>query len=140
MTATTTLIERSKSLGSCSNGQRYMDLFFVGTTLYRHAGGKLFLRSIGGPAMSVDESPRWVSEIEAKQWLMTEATDPITGYNFTEIEADEALGLYEGSASAETLQDAIDDCWIVIADLSATDKRRVLAEMVKQLSAPESHS
>ena len=84
-----TLEKNSTPIAAVSDGGDITDgLFWHTTELYRHKGGKWYLREFGGDAMSVDNNPAWITRDEAVEWVATKVTDNITGYGFTREQAE----------------------------------------------------
>lgn len=90
-TSIETTIENSVYLGRWTNKEYYMDLYYVEEILYKHRDGKYFIAAKGGAGTNTDRRLRWIDREEARKFLTDRATDAITGYHFTEAEADEFL-------------------------------------------------
>lgn len=84
-----TLGKNSTEIAGVSDGGDITDgLFWHTTTLHLHKEGKWYLREHGGPAMDVEDNPEWLTRDEAVKWIATTATDSITGYGFSEEQAE----------------------------------------------------
>lgn len=86
------IIDHSEAIGGWSNGNYETggSNYRYTVDLYRHRDGKYFLASTGGAAMASGETC-WISEDAARRFLTAHANDPISGYGYTEAEADDLL-------------------------------------------------
>ncbi len=82
------------------NQETHGSLWWRSVDLYRHRGGRYFLRQTGGAGVAMSNDVKWLSDDEARDFIVNHCLDGRTGYAYTEDET--SILMNGGDVRAET--------------------------------------